>query len=163
MQALSEGAVVENIQQIILRISELHGKWLAEEKARAEENIARILQIDGELRADGAYKGLDRARRQAIRQERLKEAGLLTDSENLSGSFKYHTGGVTLYFGGIARSLLPCPHCGLMTNTGYVGVAHEDGRSLRFDPALYHYAQAGHPITVEDVDAEMLLAIMADA
>ena len=36
-------------------------------------------------------------------------------------------------------------------------------RSLSFDPILYHYTQAGHPITAEDVDTGLLLAIMADA
>jgi hypothetical protein len=154
---------MENVQQAILKISELHSKWHAEERAKSEEQIARIRQIDDELRADKAYRALERAERRAIRQERLKEAGLLPDQQDTRAKYSCHTGKVTLYFGGIERGFQPCPHCGATAGMGFIGVSHEDGRSLSFDPILYHYAQAGHPITADDVDAGLLLAIMADA
>ena len=144
---------MENVQQAILKISELHNQWHAEERARAEEQIARIRQIDDELRADKAYRALDRASRRPIRQKRLKEAGLLSDQQGTRANYSCHTGKVTLYFGGIERGLQPCPHCGAAAGMGFIGVSHEDGRSLSFDPILYHYAQAGHPITADDVDA----------
>lgn len=154
---------MENVQQAILRISELHSKWHSEERARAKENIARIREIDDELRADETYQALERAERREIRQARLKEAGLYPDGEALEESFNYRSGKVSLYFGGIERGLQPCPHCGQTAGMGYIQVTHEDGRGVRFDPLLYHYAQAGHPITREDVDGETLVAIMADA
>ena len=96
-------------------------------------------------------------------KKRLKEAGLLSDQQGTRAKYSCHTGKVILYFGGIERGLQPCPHCGAAAGMGFIGVSHEDGRSLSFDPILYHNAQAGHPITADDVDAEMLLAIMADA
>jgi hypothetical protein len=154
---------MKNVQQAILKISDLHSQWNAEERAKAEEHIARIRQIDDELRADEAYRALARAERRPIRQARLKEAGLLPDQQDTGAKYSCHTGAVTLYFGGIERGLQPCPHCGGMAGMGFIGVSHDDGRSLSFDPILYHYAQAGHPIADEDVDGGLLLAIMADA
>jgi hypothetical protein len=154
---------MENVQQAILKISELHSKWNAEERARTEKHLAGMRQIDNELRADKAYRALERAERRAIRQERLKEAGLLPDQQDTRAKYSCRTGKVTLYFGGIERGFQPCPHCGATAGMGFIGVSHDDGRSLSFDPILYHYAQAGHPITADDVDAGLLLAIMADA
>jgi hypothetical protein len=130
---------------------------------RGEHNGKRPTGDPYELRADKAYKALPRAERRAIRQERLREAGLLLDQQDTRAKYSCHTGKVTLYFGGIERGFQPCPHCGATAGMGFIGVSHDDGRSLSFDPILYHYAQAGHPITADDVDAGLLLAIMADA
>jgi hypothetical protein len=154
---------MENVQQAILKISEIHSQWNAEERAKTEKHLAGIRQIDDELRADEAYRALERAERRAIRQERLREAGLLPDQQDMRAKYSCRTGAVTLYFGGIERGFQPCPHCGATAGMGFIGVSHDDGRSLSFDPLLYHYAQAGHAITAEDVDAGLLLAIMADA
>jgi hypothetical protein len=81
--------------------------------------------------------------------------------ERPSGDIR--SGQVSIDVGGIQRGIKPCPHCGAMTNMGLIIVRHDDGRGLGFDPALYHYAQAGHPITQDDVDGDVLLSIMADA
>jgi hypothetical protein len=153
---------MENVQQAILKINELHSQWSAEERARTEEQLTRMRQIDDELRADEAYRALDRAERRVIWQARLEEAGLLPGQADSSMAYSCRTGKVTLYFGGIERGLQPCPHCGAAAGMGFIGVTHDDGRGLSFDPILYHYAQAGHPIAAEDVDAGLLLAIMAD-
>jgi hypothetical protein len=154
---------MENVRQAILKISEIHSKWNAEERAKTEKHLAGIRQIDDELRADEAYHALDRAGRRAVRQERLREAGLLPAQQDSSEAYSCRSGAVTFYFGGIERGLQPCPHCGAPAGMGFIGVTHDDGRGLSFDPILYHYAQAGHPITAEDVDVGLLLAIMADA
>jgi hypothetical protein len=154
---------MENVQQAILKISEIHSQWSAEERARTEQQMAGMRQIDDELRADEAYRVLERAERRAIRQARLREAGLLPDQADSATAYSCRSGAVTLYFGGIERGLQPCPHCGGMAGMGFIGVTHDDGRGLSFDPILYHYAQAGHPITDSDVDAGLLLSIMADA
>ncbi len=73
------------------------------------------------------------------------------------------SGMVCIDVGGIERGLQPCPHCGATTGMGLIVVRHDDGRGIGFDPALYHYAQVGHPITQADVDGDALLSIMADA
>lgn len=77
--------------------------------------------------------------------------------------WELRSGQVSVDVGGIQRGIKPCPHCGAMTSMGLIIVRHDDGRVLGFDPALYHYAQAGHPITRDDVDGDALLSIMADA
>ena len=73
------------------------------------------------------------------------------------------SGQVSVDVGGIQRGVKSCPHCGATTGMGLIVVRHDDGRGVGFDPALYHYAQAGHSITQADVDGDVLLSIMADA
>jgi len=46
---------------------------------------------------------------------------------------------------------------------GSITVCHDDGRTVRFNPRLFHYAEAGHPITNRDVNCKLLVAIMSDA
>jgi hypothetical protein len=46
---------------------------------------------------------------------------------------------------------------------GNITVRHDDGRAVRFNLRLLHYAEAGHPITSRDVNARLLVAIMSDA
>jgi len=61
----------------------------------------------------------------------------------------------------IQRGLMPCPVCGQLTGMGMITVRHIDGRSVPFDPALYHYVDVGHVIS--DIDGDLLIAIMRDA
>ena len=61
------------------------------------------------------------------------------------------------------RGILPCPFCDSWTGMGDVSVHHKDGRSVGFGIPLFHFAEAGHPITTEDIDGEMLVSIMQDA
>jgi hypothetical protein len=61
----------------------------------------------------------------------------------------------------IQRGVKPCPVCGQNTGMGRIVVQHSDGRSVAFDPALYHYVDAGHVIS--GVDGDTLVAIMCDA
>jgi hypothetical protein len=84
--------------------------------------------------------------------------------KNEPGSFTilYRLGPVTVDAGGIQRGVISCSHCGETTGMGTIIVSHDDGRTVHFHPQLFHYAQAGHPITDEDVDRNVLVAIMAD-
>lgn len=75
----------------------------------------------------------------------------------------YRSGKVGVYTGRVQRGVLPCRYCGGWTGMGEIVVRHEDGREVTFGVELYHYAEAGHPIMPEDVDGEILVAIMADA
>lgn len=79
------------------------------------------------------------------------------------GPCVYGSGRVTVDRGEVQRGVLPCPVCGRLAGMGVITVRHADGRWVRYDPRLVHYAEAGHAITAEEVDAEMLLAIVADA
>jgi hypothetical protein len=45
---------------------------------------------------------------------------------------------------------------------GQITVRHKDGRTVSFNPRLFHYARANHPITKEDVDGETLIAILSE-
>ena len=65
--------------------------------------------------------------------------------------------------GGLERGFDVCPVCGAATGAGHIVVSHDDGRRVRIDVRLYHYAQAGHPISREQLDSERLLAILAEA
>ena len=73
------------------------------------------------------------------------------------------SGKVFIETGTIQRGVLPCPHCGALAGMGSVKVRHDDGRSVTFNPRLFHYVEAGHKITARDVDGKKLAAIMADA
>jgi len=63
----------------------------------------------------------------------------------------------------IQRGLKPCPICGESTSMGLISVKHRDGRTVAFDPALFHYVKVGHPIKVSDIAGDMLIAIMSDS
>jgi hypothetical protein len=82
---------------------------------------------------------------------------------SIAEMFTHRSGRVAVYTGGVQRGIKACLHCSGMTGMGEIVVRHEDGREVAFGVELYHYAQAGHPITPEDVDGETLLAILADA
>jgi hypothetical protein len=56
-----------------------------------------------------------------------------------------------------------CPHCGASYNAGHFRVRHQDGREVRFDVGLVHNAQAGHPISSQDVNTDTLISMMEDA
>ena len=72
-------------------------------------------------------------------------------------------GKLTIDRGGIQRGLEGCMICGHYHGMGCITVQHDDGRGIGIDLKLYHYAKAGHTITEEDIDAELLAAIIADA
>lgn len=63
----------------------------------------------------------------------------------------------------LERAVGVCPYCSAQYNAGYFLVRHEDGRELRFDVGLVHYVQEGHLISVEDIDIDAMISIMADA
>jgi hypothetical protein len=46
---------------------------------------------------------------------------------------------------------------------GSITVRHDDGRAVRFNLRLLHYAEAGHPITARDVNGKLLVVIMSEA
>ena len=74
--------------------------------------------------------------------------------------FLLREGRVTVYVGALELGLKPCPYCNAATNMGEIIVTHDDGRRVSFDPALYHYARAGHPIS--ETLAASLLDIVGD-
>jgi hypothetical protein len=79
------------------------------------------------------------------------------------GPCLYRSGQVTVDRGQLQRGVVHCPFCGGWAGMGLITVRHDDGRSVSFNPRLFHYAQAGHPITGDDVDAPTFVAMMADA
>jgi len=79
------------------------------------------------------------------------------------GHIGYRSREVFIDCGGIQRGVDSCLHCGEVVGMGVITVRHDDGRSVSFDPRLFHYAEAGHPITSDDIDGDTLVAIVADA
>ena len=71
-------------------------------------------------------------------------------------------GKLTIDRGGIERGIKPCPFCDAVTGMGIILVVHDDGRAVGYDPGLYHYADAGHPITEEDLDVDLFLSMIAN-
>ncbi len=63
----------------------------------------------------------------------------------------------------ITRGVLPCPICGKWTGMGTISIQHRDGRIVRLNPGLYHYVDARHPISKNEVEAEQLIAIIDEA
>ena len=61
------------------------------------------------------------------------------------------------------RAVDACPYCDALYNAGHFAVWHQDGRKVRVDVALVHYAQASHLISSEDVNIDALVSIMEDA
>ena len=76
--------------------------------------------------------------------------------------FEYHAEKITIC-GIIYRHLEVCPVCGKQRLAGTVEVKHQDGRSVSFDVLLVHYAEAGHPIAIRDIDGDTLVVLVADA
>ena len=102
-----------------------------------------------------------------IEEALLKAAGLVDErflQENAPGHYGsyYRSGPTTVDASRLQRGIISCPHCGAVTGMGTISVRHDDGRTVDFHPQLFHYAQAGHPITAEDVDRDALVAIMSD-
>jgi len=98
---------------------------------------------------------------EAIRRvEALCRSGRVVEERGRHGR---RSGKVFVDTSGIQRGVLPCPHCGALAGMGTVRVRHDDGRSVSFNPRLFHYATAGHPITARDVDGKKLIAILEDA
>ncbi|GEM_PF-2886178 len=79
------------------------------------------------------------------------------------GRSGYRSGRVFIDTSGLQRGVVPCPRCGALMGMGSITVCHDDGRTVRFNPRLFHYAEAGHPITNRDVNCKLLVAIMSDA
>jgi hypothetical protein len=97
----------------------------------------------------------------AIRRvDALCRSGRVVEERGRQGR---RSGRVFVETGSIQRGLMPCPHCGAPAGMGTVRVRHDDGRSVSFNPRLFHYAAAGHPISARDVDGKKLAAIVADA
>lgn len=63
---------------------------------------------------------------------------------------------------GIYRCIKPCRLCEGTTLWGTITVRHEDGRTVSFNPRLFHYVEAGHPVTNKDINGDLLIAIIAD-
>jgi precorrin-3B methylase len=74
-----------------------------------------------------------------------------------------HRSGKVMVTRVLDRSIGTCPYCGASFNAGHFLVRHQDGRELRFDVALAHYAKMGHVISSEDIDIYAMIAIMEDA
>ncbi len=110
----------------------------------------RRLQRQFAARPEAAYRAL----RDADRELRLREY-----MEQLSS----HRSGKITVTRHLDRAVGSCPYCGAENNAGHFLVRHEDGRELRFDVGLVHYAQAGHLISVEDIDIDTMISIMEDA
>lgn len=79
-----------------------------------------------------------------------------------AGAYTRRIGYVTIYSGGIEMGLTSCPVCGAITGMGRIEVSHDDGRRVGIELPLFHYAEAGHPITGEHLDTELLISIVAD-
>jgi len=82
---------------------------------------------------------------------------------NEEGRTGYRIGKVFIDTGGLQRGVTSCPHCGALMGMGRIVVRHDDGRNVSFNPRLFHYVEAGHPITSRDVNGKLLVAIMSDA
>ena len=77
-------------------------------------------------------------------------------------AYEIRYGKLTIDHGRIQMGLQGCPFCDAVTGMGLISVTHDDGRSVSFDPALFHFARAGHPITEEDLDVDLFLSMIAD-
>jgi hypothetical protein len=75
----------------------------------------------------------------------------------------HRTGKVFIETGAVQRGVVSCPQCGALVGMGTVTVRHDDGRSVSFNPRLFHYVAAGHKLSARDVNAAKLTAIMGDA
>ncbi|MDW8070451.1 MAG: hypothetical protein RMK79_03150 [Anaerolineae bacterium] len=80
-----------------------------------------------------------------------------------AGKTGYRIGKVFVDTGGLQRGVTPCPLCGALMGMGSITVRHDDGRTVHFSLRLFHYAEAGHPITSRDVNGKLLIAIMSEA
>ena len=97
-------------------------------------------------------------------QEAIKRVAQLdpyTTRDFSHGTHRVSPSGQVMIDYRIERGILPCPVCGQWTGMGMITVRHIDGRSVVFSPALYHYVDAGHPLS--DIDGDLLIAIMRDA
>ena len=79
-----------------------------------------------------------------------------------AGAYSRRVGCVVIDTGGIQMGLTSCPVCGATTGMGHITLSHDDGRRVSIDLPLFHYAEAGHPITPEQLDRELLFSIIAD-
>ena len=99
-------------------------------------------------------------------QEAIKQVALLDPYQTRDFRHGTHittpSGQVTIGYE-YQRGIIPCPICGKWTGMGMITVRHVDGRSVAFNPALYHYVDAGHVISDSDFDGDLLIAIMGDA
>ena len=129
---------MSTIHEAVLEVQNIYRKgWRAQQQRfRTNPELAR------------------RALENADRDGRLRE-----HVQELS---KYRSGLVTVTRN-LDRSIGTCPHCGADYNAGSYIVRHVDGREVRFDTLLAHYASEGHPITKNDVDIDLLLMLMAGA
>lgn len=79
------------------------------------------------------------------------------------GRTGYRLGKVFVDTSGVQRGVLPCPLCGALMGMGSITLRHDDGRTVHFSPRLFHYVEAGHPVTSRDVNGKLLVAIMEEA
>ncbi len=79
------------------------------------------------------------------------------------GRTGYRIGKVFVDTRGLQRGVVPCPRCGALMGMGSIKVYHDDGRMVYFSPRLFHYVEAGHPITSRDVNGNLLVAIMSES
>ena len=78
------------------------------------------------------------------------------------GRFVRRTGRIMVHVGGLKEGTQYCIHCGEPLGKGRITVMHEDQRMVTFDPAMFHYVEAGHPFTMQQLDSQRLLAILGD-
>lgn len=78
------------------------------------------------------------------------------------GDCRHRYGYVIIDRGGMMLGLTSCPVCGATTGMGVITVSHDDGRGVGIEVPFYHYVEAGHPISKEQLDTDLLFAIIAD-
>jgi ribosomal protein S27AE len=111
--------------------------------------------------ADGEVARTGETTRKLTIAEALSQIGKIGASGQREGDpFLRRAGRITVYTGAMEMGLKPCPFCQASTNMGSIIVRHDDGRRVQFDPALYHYAEAGHPIS--ETLATSLIDIVSD-
>lgn len=94
-------------------------------------------------------------------EEALRLIEELCVRKNMIDPCTYRYNQITIDCWQVERGLVPCLHCGALAGMGTIAIRHDDGRTVRFSPQLFHYAEAGHPIADEDVDRDMVVALMS--
>ena len=93
---------------------------------------------------------------EAIQRLRLFDP-FVTKDFSRGTRFTCPSGKVTLTFN-YYRSLVACPVCRQLISHGRIVLEHSDGMSVEFPVQMYHYIDAGHPIT--GIDGDLLIEIV---
>jgi hypothetical protein len=100
--------------------------------------------------------------RQTLLEALTKLTSVTDDPQAMVEPAVYRVGKVTVDRTGVLRGVVPCPHCGEFVGMGVILIRHTDGRTVSFNPRVFHYADVSHPITPADLDVETLVAMMAE-